>query len=473
VLLFTLGVYAYLGRYTRYVADDFTLKNDLHASGYWAAQIWEYLHWTGRFSYIALMDGGLLLGELFVRFLPGILLLLWVLAISAAVKALVPKTGWIARLTLASGVVFTTLHMTPSPFLSLYWMAGSLEYTAPLLLGSFLVAIVASRSGGGRSRIVAAGLVAFVAGGFNEGYAFAQLLILVLMLLATFTINWPELSRSRSLLLFGLVGSVVSLVVLGVAPGNGARFSVITEIIGTRPSFVELPRVTVGFALQFFNDVFVARWGALLFVGAISALVAGRTTDLHRTSAAQQLQRVVYILLVAVVTSVASFAPTAYVEARITPIYGQIVPAFIGVCAVAVVGWACGRYAQSVFDHYGEATAMRPEWRSVLGATAVVALSCLVATVPIHSIITIWGDRGALSAYAATKDQQAAMARAAAVAGSPSVTVPSTSTTADLGVFSHPSYEEMLPDPNWWINKGEAEYYGVGAISAGRHATAS
>jgi hypothetical protein len=467
VLLFTLGVYAYLGRFTRYVADDFTLKNDLHVSGYWASEVWEYLHWTGRFSYIALVDAGLLLNELFVRFLPGILLLLWVLAISAAVHALVPKTGWVARLTLASGVVFTTLHMTPSPFLSLYWMTGSLEYTAPLLLGSFLVAIVASRIGVSRSRIVAAGVVAFLAGGFNEGYAFAQLLTLVLMLLATFTINWPELSRSRSLLVSGLVGSAVSLAVLGIAPGNGARFSVITEIIGTRPSFVELPGATIGFALQFFNDVFIAHWGALLVVGAISALVAVRTTDLHRTGATQGLQRVICVLFVALVTSVASFAPTAYVEARIAPIYGQIVPVFIGVCAVAVVGWACGRYAQSVLDHYCEAIGMRPEWRSMLGATAVVALSCLVATVPIHSMITIWGDRGALNAYAATKDQQAAMARAAAVAGRPSVTVPSTSISADLGVFSHPSYEEMLPDPNWWINKGEAEYYGVGAISAG------
>jgi hypothetical protein len=46
------------------------------------------------------------------------------------------------------------------------------------------------------------------------------------------------------------------------------------------------------------------------------------------------------------------------------------------------------------------------------------------------------------------------------------VIVPSTSAIPNLGVFSHPGYEEMVRDPAWWINKGEAAYYGVGSISA-------
>jgi len=89
-----------------------------------------------------------------------------------------------------------------------------------------------------------------------------------------------------------------------------------------------------------------------------------------------------------------------------------------------------------------------------------------VATIPIHNAISIWEDRGALNAYAATKDTQAALAHAAGAAGKPSVTVPSTNVIAHLGVFSHSSYEEMLPDPKWWINAGEATYYGVGSIRA-------
>jgi Family of unknown function (DUF6056) len=465
LLVLTVCLYAYLGRYSRYVADDYSLKNDLHARGYWASQIWEYLHWTGRFTCIALMDAALLLNEFFARLLPGILLALWVVAIAAAIKVLIPTIGWPARLGLASGVVFITLHITPSPFLSLYWMSGSLEYTAPLLLGPVFVALAASRREAGRLRIVTAGLVAFLAGGFNETYAFAQLIVLAFMLIATLPAAWPGLRRSQSLIVSGCAGSVLSLGLLAAAPGNGARFSVITEIIGTRPTFVQLPGVTIGFALQFLNDVFIAHWGALLAVGGLAALVAARTPPASRMSPCRGLLLLLVVVVAAIVAIVGSFAPTAYVEARIVQVYGQIVPVFIGVCAVALVGWASGKYVQSLFARYGEEGRISPKWRSTTAAVASVAASCLVATIPIHSALTIWEGRGALNYYAATKDAQAALARGAAAAGKSTVTVPSTSAT-NLGVFSHPSTEEMLPDPKWWINAAEAKYYGVGSISA-------
>ncbi len=466
VLVVTVSLYAYLGRYARYVADDYTLSNGLHARGYWTSEIWEYLHWTGRFAYIAAVDAGLLLNDLFVRLLPGLMVVVWVVAIATAVKFIVPTVGRVARLGLASGIVFSTLHVTPSPFLSLYWMAGSLEYTAPLLLGTVLGALLASRREAGRLRIGAAGLVAFVAGGFNEAYAFCQLVGLVFLLLTLAVVARPDLRRLRPLLVSSFVGAVVSLAVLAAAPGNGARFAVITAIIGTRPSFIELPGVTIGFAGQFFNEVFVAHWTALLAMGGLAALIAARTPPLSRTSPSRGPLIVLFVIVAAMVAIVGSFAPTAYVEGLIAPIYGQILPVFIGICTVTVIGWACGRYAQSLLARAGAASRMSPGRRSLAAAAATVALSCLVAVIPIHNAIGIWEDRGAINAYAATKDAQAALARAAAAAGKPSVIVPSTSVIANLGVFSHPSYEEMLADPKWWINAGEASYYGVGSIRA-------
>ena len=467
VLAVTLSLYAYLGRYARYVADDYTLSNGLHARGYWTSQIWEYLHWTGRFAYIAALDAALSLNEVFARLLPGLMVVIWVLTIAVAIKLMVPRVGRLACLGLASGIVFITLHVTPSPFLSLYWMAGSLEYTLPLVLGSVLVALVASRRGAGRLQVVVAGLVAFVAGGFNEAYAYCQLVGLVFMLLATAVIASPGLRRSRPLLLSSLVGAALSLALLAAAPGNGARFTVITQIIGTRPSFVDLPGVTIGFAGQFFNDVFVAHWSSLLAIGGLAALLAARTPpSLSAPRPGRELLLVLLVVVAAMAAIVGSFAPTAYVEARIAPTYGQIVPVFIGVCAIAVVGWATGCYARTLFARYGDSWKIDPKWRSLTAATASVVLACVVATIPIHNAISIWEDRGALNAYAATKDAQAALAHAAGAAGKPSVTVPSTNVIAHLGVFSHPIYEEMLPDPKWWINVGEATYYGVGSIRA-------
>jgi hypothetical protein len=465
VLLLTVGLYAYLGRFASYVADDYTLKNDLTAQGYWGSQIYEYFHWTGRFAYIAAIDAALSLNEFVTRLLPGLLLVLWVVAIAVALKAVVPTIGWLARFGLASGAVFTTVHITPSPFLSVYWMAGSLEYTAPLLLGTVFVALAAPQRRAGRVRVVVAALVAFVAGGFNEAYALVQLILLVVMLIATAYPAWPGVRRSRSVIVSGLVGAVLSLALLAAAPGNGARFNIITGIIGTRPTFLELPGVTIGFAFQFLKDVFLAHWSALLAMGGLAALVASRTPSPSRASPSRGLLLLVVVVVAAMAALVASFAPTAYVEARIAPIYGQIVPVYVGVGAIAIVGWALGKYVQSWFARYGEHGRMSPTSRSLTPALASVALACLIATIPIHSAITIWGERGALHFYAATKEAQAALARSAAAAGRPSVIVPAVS-ASNLGVFSHPSTEEMLPDPKWWINIGEATYYGVGSISA-------
>ncbi len=462
----TVSVYAYLGRFTRYVADDYTLKNDLRARGFGASQTWEYLHWTGRFASIAAIDAGLLLNEIFARLLPAILLVLWVVALSVAVKALIPAIGRLTRVTVALAIVMTTLDITPSPFLSLYWMTGSLAYIAPLLLGAFFVALVASRRGSRALRIAAAGLLTFLAGGFNEGYAVAQLSVLIVTLLATWLLPWPGVRRLQTVIVSGCVGSVLSLVILVAAPGNGVRFSVITEIIGTRPSFIALPGVTIGFALQFLNDVFVANWGDLLAVGALVALLAARTPAREPASARRGLFLVLFVVVCALVAIAGSFAPAAYVEARMTPIYGQIVPVFIGICLVAVVGWGCGRYVQSSFGQFFHDETRSLRWRSIAVATAAVGISCLAAVIPVHRLISIWGDRSGISMYAAVKDDQAALAQAAAASGAQSVVVPSTSAIANLGVFSHPSSEEMLPDPNWWINRGEAAYYGAGSISA-------
>jgi hypothetical protein len=466
VLLATVAVYASLGRFTRYVADDYTLKDGLRVRGFWASQVWEYFHWTGRFAYIAAIDAGLLLDEFFVRLLPGLLLLLWVVAISAAVKGLTPAISVLGRLTLALALVFTTIDLTPNPFLSLYWMSGSLAYIAPLLLGTSFVALASSAHAPTTGRIAAAGVVTFLAGGFNEGYAAAQLTLLVLALLVTRFDAWPRLRRARRLLVSGSAGSVVSLIILGAAPGNGIRFNVITEIIGARPSLVALPGVTIGFALQFLNDVFLARWWAVLAVGAMIALVAARTPATTSMSARRCLVLVVVVVSAALLALVGSFASTAYVEARITPVYAQIVPVFIGVSAVAVVGWACGRCLQSTFDRRFADQTERATWRSVVLAASALVVVCLAAAVPVQTLAGIWAGGGAFSRYAAVKDAQERVARAGAAGRDASVIVPSTSAIPNLGVFSHPGYEEMVRDPAWWINKGEAAYYGVGSISA-------
>jgi hypothetical protein len=464
VLILALALYAYLGRYARYLADDYATKVALGVRSFWAQQVAEYQRAGGRFAAEAAVDGAGLLNEFFVRLLPGLLLVLWVAAIAIAVKAVLPSIGRLASLIIAMGIVFTTLHITPSPFESLYWMTASLIYISPLILGTVFVALAASRHEPRRTTILAAGVVAFVAGGFNETYAALQLLMIGAALLATMVAVWPGLRRSRPLLISGCLGTLASLIAVGIAPGNAVRFRVVTGLLGTpRPSFVQLPGVAINFAMQFFNSVFFARWGALVTVGALVALISARTNPTVRMSARRGLPLVAYVAAVAIIAMVASFVPYAYVTGLMEGIYAQITPVFIGVCAVAVVGWSVGRYMRSLFGRQFATGRISQKWRPRIVAIAAVVTSCIVAATPVKSMATIWGERGAFHAYAATKDAQAALALAAATAGRPSVAVPPI--PANLGLFSHQTILEMTSDPNWWINRDEAIYYGVGSIT--------
>jgi len=96
--------------------------------------------------------------------------------------------------------------------------------------------------------------------------------------------------------------------------------------------------------------------------------------------------------------------------------------------------------------------------------TALAACAFVVAG-PIVTVARTLGDLPAIQAWAATKDAEAAAAFAAHAAGKQSVTVRPLEVVGDIGVFSHPAYEDLMSDPRFWINEDEAAYYGVASMA--------
>ncbi|MFI5286804.1 MAG: hypothetical protein ACHQ4F_10850 [Candidatus Dormibacteria bacterium] len=37
----------------------------------------------------------------------------------------------------------------------------------------------------------------------------------------------------------------------------------------------------------------------------------------------------------------------------------------------------------------------------------------------------------------------------------------------NIGIFSHPADEDLTQDPNFWINRDEAQYYGLTSLATG------
>jgi hypothetical protein len=442
-----IAIYAYIGRYTRYIADDYAMQIALRVRGYWATQVAEYARNGGRFSATALIGAGSLLNELFVEVLPGLLLLGWVVLGALAVRRSIPSAAWPACVALAAVVVVTTVAIMPSPFLSLYWMTGSLTYTVPLLLGTGLVLLVVPRAPPGRLRLAAVGGMAFIAGGFNETYGTAQLLAFVLLFVATITMGG-------------------STAVVAAAPGNVIRFRAITNAgIGARPTILTLPGYTLGKALEFFNNVFISHWFAAAAVAVLAGVIAARSPS--GTEGRPRLwTSAMYVAATAVVVIVVSLAPAAWVEATLAQPYAQIVPTYAGICGIAALGFIVGRSVRHAFDDQVVAWGVSPRSRSFVVAVSSLVAATVVMVTPIANAISMWGSHGALQDYAATKDAQAHLARAAAAAGQPSVVVPSASAIRGLGVFYDAENEELVADPRYWVNVDEALYYGVGSVVA-------
>src|SRR5450432_1954996 len=76
-LLAPLLAWAYIGLFTRYWFDDFCYTSVLHKLGFLRSQAYWYQHWTGRYSFIFSNTTLESIGPWLPRFLPAVLLLIW------------------------------------------------------------------------------------------------------------------------------------------------------------------------------------------------------------------------------------------------------------------------------------------------------------------------------------------------------------------------------------------------------------
>jgi hypothetical protein len=102
VFLISLLAFAYIGQFTRYMADDYCLAANVHRLGLVGAQTNLYMTWTGRYSYSFLMSAAELVDPSTVRFGPPI------------AKTLGFLTFFQDRLSQISALCFDTSQIRPS-----------------------------------------------------------------------------------------------------------------------------------------------------------------------------------------------------------------------------------------------------------------------------------------------------------------------------------------------------------------------
>src|SRR5215813_14203413 len=125
--LLSLIAYAYLGSYSRYMADDYSALGPVQKHGLFAAQISWYRAWTGRFSFTFVNSLVALLGPTTPRFVPGLLLILWFAGTvwgTYEILSLSGRVSWARVGLFASFIIFATLETAPNVSQSLYWQTG-------------------------------------------------------------------------------------------------------------------------------------------------------------------------------------------------------------------------------------------------------------------------------------------------------------------------------------------------------------
>jgi hypothetical protein len=455
-----LSGFVVIGLMTRYWADDFCYASIFKLHGFWGAQVYSYLHVimyaSNRFSLTLFSGVSDLIGPEAIRFLPALAVISWMstatLATRQVGKIIRLPFSWAETLLAAGAVVFMTLYQTPNRFQVLYWRSGMLPYLAPLIVMTLISGLILWEAQKEKTSVfwqVIIAILSFLAGGFSETAAAFQTGFLLVALLAAWLAR-----RSGSRLAFralpylfaALVGTLISMVLLLVAPPNHARQSDLPN----PPAPVKLVSLSLVYSFDFIREslrglplpsaINLSLFGLLSFMAHLRNLdTVWRSLSLLKIPAAAAA---CYLL------TVCSVAPSVYAESAFPELRALVIPQFALVLTTAAWGWAIGETLCAVI-RWVRLNTFATNLALILGL-CLLSLYMLRTTVKVYAELPKYAQRAA--AWVA-RDLQIRQAQKDGIRDIQVKALDSIS-----GVY------ELQPDPRFWINACAADYYGMDAI---------
>ena len=453
-----LLAHAYVGLFARYMADDYCSASALRTEGLLGMQKFFYVWWSGRFAFTLTVGVVELLGAGVVPYLPSALLALWLASLTWAVSQFRVVRPAAAAFALAELIVFATLDDNKGGvYEALYWQTGSLTYLLPLVLLTILAGYLGRlyRRGGERVKgvsLLLCGALAFYAGGFSETSVVMQAAALAVALAACL---WRRRAQGARLLgpplAAALLGSLLALAVIALAPGNQVRRAALLSQSAPPPprSLPAAAGASIESALAFvlfehnYQGTAHLRLAALLL-----PLVVAFCRPRGREAAQTPARAALTIPVAALAVVFACFLPAAYALSREPPFRALIVPQFVLVCALVSWGYALGLVLRRLY----------PSPPLTLRVLAAVLVAVALAAAPAWAARKTLRQAGKARALAAIWDAQDAEMRAAAARGEERLTTPV--------LYNIGGTDLMTNDPTWYVNSCAAAYYGVKEIRA-------
>lgn len=356
--LFTIGLslYAYLGRYNRFWADDWCYNADWKTLGFWGTmQGYTFItHYASNRYSLTFFTLLMQQADIFSAQITALLVVtIWfggLFLILRGVNQLFNLKLKLAILILGTvAIEYYALYLAPSQFRTLYFRSSFLTYTAPLLSSLYVFGLLLWQANREKtSRILAFSIapLAFIAAGFSEaGCAYLGAALGILWLATLFYQRKGQPWAKRLLLPTTLALAAVALatVVLVLSPAIAARHTGYPN--PTNP--LMLPVLSVIFTFDFIQAslkglVVPHLMFALLFL--LLPFLADQTSTETNISPAKPLKAMLLIAVLTVLLIAASQVPAIYIEGGPPAPKALIAARFTLLLAIAAIFWLTGSW---------------------------------------------------------------------------------------------------------------------------------
>ncbi len=467
-LLAAVYLHAYMGTFSRYIADDFCTAGELKAYGYLQAVIHRYLYWDGRFTFTFVIYFFELFGIKLPTILPTIAITAWLLSsyyfVKQIARRIFVKPGKLPILLVSALFAFVILYSIPQVADDFYWMTGITTYPFSILFEFFLLGFVIQYlpEMGERSlakKILFAVLFfifSFLCSGFAEVSTALHVAIFGILFVIAIAKRLIQKTPSETLIYWGILflGAFLGFVVMALAPGNAVRSNGMSTW-AVRPGIVELFvnsfKETVKYSLQWLLNYADLLWPAgllMAFLGAYAPSIAPVRANIEQANKTKWF--LIYLACMCVLAFV-SFVPTTWMGYKIPPDHTLIMPTSILAVKVFSCSFLLGLALRQTFR-------VTENKSNLLYAALIVLCLYFAASLPLnYARHYYYNILPAQQTYAKRWDRVNAQILNQVKSGQEYV-------VSDNVANNVMDNERITDDPGFWVNQCAAAYYQVKQI---------
>ena len=282
--LVPLILVAYSGFFSRMKIDDYCVIASAKQYGAWGTMAHYFNSWSGSYTRFFLFGALAPLDHLAPAFAPMMIVVSWLLSLSwfiyevtGLLELKVPRLA--TSIAVSALTVFATIIAFPSSR-SITWYVANTAYALPLAaLTAYLALVVTTlrKRTQSRTRLVAGGIICFLAAGLAEAFTVFQFTLLPIFLLLTW-LSFSGATRRQvfTALFVGWVATFASLIMQLLSPGVAARNAAIAldEVVRPVGSLSDLVSLSIDVTFGYLAspDINAGFW-LLAGVGVLVALV--------------------------------------------------------------------------------------------------------------------------------------------------------------------------------------------------------